>query len=97
MGMKFLNVHVDDRIARVFATGAAIRRMTQAEYLEQLLELHRFVRGMAWDLTDETKTKHVDEEWEGPVRWQVDDVPDAEVVDELGGHLQVSHMLERRG
>ncbi len=51
---KILSIRgVDDLDARDFSSSAAVRGMTQAEYLHELIALHQMVRRWNWASADD--------------------------------------------
>jgi len=80
---KVLNIRgVNDSVARLFSAGAAIRGMTQAEYLAALVDLHLTIRMRHWAYDAKTS------------KWTVGDAET--FVDFLGRYLMDTHLNEYR-
>ena len=89
---KVLSIrNVSERDARDFAASAAVRGMTQAEYLSALIGLHQFVRRLQWETTEDP----TDEDG-GKGLWFVrgfDGKEDETVIHHLGTFLDNSSLM----
>lgn len=99
---KILSIRgVSEQVARDFAGSAAIRGYSQAEFLKQLMELHKFIRKLGWDLVVfDAEGNNLGGEVDGDtvpgsvIRWAVTGADAVEVVDDIGGYLASTHMWE---